>query len=480
MPPFFDLSAFSAAAHAADSDGGGADPSRDDDVDDEGARRLHRALDDAVDERVITAAQRDGVLAIDRTQSVADPSVSPAAALEARPGFHWVTVAYVLGALIVLLAFGWFLADRWTSLGERGVLALAVGYAALFAGVSRWLYARGWRVAGGWAAVCAVGMTPVIVWLLQSVLGLWPGAGRHGVTSYDIGGPGDGDETRRMAQAAQALVTELATIAVALIALRRLRVAALVTPIAAALPFVPFHLLAATVEPAVRPHASAWLLAATAAAIFWLAYAVARHTHLTPAERRLAPDAPDYARWLYASAMVCTLFAVFSLWERYPGDRHALSALALALVAGSLVLRRRSVLATGVLLLLGYLVWLANELFRGSVAFPIALATIGLTTILLTVWLQARFPGLVRRGHALVNAPRLPGHHLLPALAVAFALLMMLPARAADREDAVAQRWQQERWRRTMTRDSAAAATAAATRRNRPRPTPAAPATSGP
>ena len=53
---------------------------------------------------------------------------------EARRGFNAITVAYSLGALLVLFALGWFLVDRWKVSGPVGVLGVV---AALCGGVRR-------------------------------------------------------------------------------------------------------------------------------------------------------------------------------------------------------------------------------------------------------------------------------------------------------------------------------------------------------
>src|SRR5690349_4453185 len=57
---------------------------------------------------------------------------APAPRTEARGGFNVITVAYALGALLVLFALGWFLAERWSKLGPGGVLAVAGLYAVAF------------------------------------------------------------------------------------------------------------------------------------------------------------------------------------------------------------------------------------------------------------------------------------------------------------------------------------------------------------
>ena len=92
-----------------------------------------------------------------------------AASLEMPRGFNWVTVAYALGALLVVFAGGWFLAQRWMTLGPAGVLAVVTIYVAIAVAASRWLEQHEFREAAGIAAMVAVSLTPVAVWALESV-----------------------------------------------------------------------------------------------------------------------------------------------------------------------------------------------------------------------------------------------------------------------------------------------------------------------
>src|SRR6185503_18354811 len=71
-------------------------------------------------------------------------------------GFNWVTVAYALGALLVVFAGGWFLAQRWLSLGPAGVLAVITVYVAIAASASRWLERHEFREAAAISAMVAV------------------------------------------------------------------------------------------------------------------------------------------------------------------------------------------------------------------------------------------------------------------------------------------------------------------------------------
>jgi hypothetical protein len=51
----------------------------------------------------------------------------------------------------------------------------------------------------------------------------------------------------------------------------------------------------------------------------------------------------------------------------------------------------------GALGFVGYLAYLAFDVFRTTLNFPIVLATFGIGVIVITVWLQRRYPALARR-----------------------------------------------------------------------------------
>src|SRR5262245_35441664 len=129
---------------------------------------LSTLVDAALERGIIDASQRDRLLSLARELASDAPSVNTPntdAALEATPsaeargGFNAITVAYSLGAMLVLFALGWFLVDRWRSLGPIGVFAVSALYAIAFAACAVTLLSRGFRIAGGLASMLAVGMT---------------------------------------------------------------------------------------------------------------------------------------------------------------------------------------------------------------------------------------------------------------------------------------------------------------------------------
>ena len=131
----------------------------------------------ALERGIIDATQRERLhtLAADLAAQAHAPSdVATPAPAEARGTFNVITVAYALGALLVLFALGWFLVDRWSKLGPAGVLVVAGVYAGAFALAGTTLRRRGFPMAGGLTIVLAVMMTPVWGWAVLRFTNLWP------------------------------------------------------------------------------------------------------------------------------------------------------------------------------------------------------------------------------------------------------------------------------------------------------------------
>src|SRR4051794_6544455 len=126
---------------------------------------LARLINVALERGIIDTEQRDQLAKLsaeltgarEQSHEEADDTASRR---EVQRGFNAITVAYSLGALLVLFALAWFLLERWKDLGPFGVLVVALIYAAAFAGVGTLLRRRGFDVAGGLAIVLAVSMTP--------------------------------------------------------------------------------------------------------------------------------------------------------------------------------------------------------------------------------------------------------------------------------------------------------------------------------
>ena len=342
---------------------------------------LSTLTDAALDRGIIDASQRDRLQALARelarpAVTAPGPTETPART-EARGNFNVITVAYTVGALLVLFALGWFLVDRWEKLGPTGVLAVSVLYAVAFAAAGVALRSRGFPIAGGLAVVLAVMMTPVWGWAVLRLTTLWPD-------------PADVNDPLRQYDPyiySRAIILDLATIGIALAAVRRVRFGVLGAPIAIAFVALLIHIGVALGDPRITWYVGPYYQVVIACATLAIAYAVDRRQ----------PAGEDYAQWFYIAGAAMLLVGYVQVWSSIGAWRHALPLAATALVAASLYLRRRVLVAAGLVAMFGYLGYLAFDVFRRVVALPVALAGLGLAVIVAAVWLQRRFPTLVAR-----------------------------------------------------------------------------------
>lgn len=374
--------------------------------------RLRRA----VDAGIINAAQLDALLALEAGTGDSRAASAPA---EMHRGFNAISVAYWGGAIAVLFAFGWFLVDRWQVLGPGGVLVVTVVYAGLFALAARLLMRAGFHTAAALAALCVVGMTPIIAWAALALAGLWE--------LYETGqrlavAPPPWDTLRWMP-------IDLATILAALVALRRVRFAVLALPVAIAVWALVGHVSTAFIDPESLVYMWDRVNLVAATALLGAAYSLDQR----------ARHAEDYAFWFYLVGLVALTVAIAGIWNEATKllVAHATLALAILLVVAALRLRRRVFIAFAVLGFLSYLGYLAFDVFRKTVGFPIVLATFGLVVILVTVLAQQRYPELVRRMDAdRLTQRTIPGARVIFPGAVAVALALFAAHLPAAREQA--------------------------------------------
>lgn len=366
-----------------------------------------RRLDAAVALQIITAAQAQAIR--DLVPARAPAAVRPPAA---------ATIGYVLGALTVLIAMGWFLADRWTWLGAGGVLTVAALYALLFLVVAWRLRREGFPQASGFAVLLAVGMVPVAVVAINELAGWFttPTRGACGYPDFMLWNC-RGEE----------IVVELATLAAALFALRQVRFSLFVLPIAAILLRFLFHAADAIGRAGLGAVSAAWVWVIGASLLTAAAYETAR---------RQAGD-EDYALWLHLVAAISAGVASTMLLGRFETFRHLLIPSALLAFAFSLRMARFVWTLLGLSWFVGYLGWLASEVFRDSPFFPIILAALGVGVIIVTVWVQRNSARLVERFGDLSadGRPSFPGGVWLLLLPALVAALQLPGAAELDRAD---------------------------------------------
>jgi hypothetical protein len=302
---------------------------------------------------------------------LADPKALP---VERRKGFNLVTVAYYFGAMLMISACAWFLGDKWNELGSRGILATVVVYIMIAAGLGWWLRNKGYIVGGGLLITVAVCLVPLLTYAIEDVTGLWPSAhpGRYENYYPWINGSW--------------IVMELATIVAAAIALRYVRFGFLTAPIAFSFWFLSMDLAALVSKNAdLSWETREWISVIVGLCTLAVGYGFERYLH-KPGE----PRSEDFAFW-------CYLFGMFAFWgglTAMDSGSETMRALYALLNVGfiwlAVKLRRSTFLVFGALGVHFYLGHLAYKVFQDSFFFPFVLALLGLSLILLTVWLQRR------------------------------------------------------------------------------------------
>lgn len=354
-------------------------------------------LDLGVERGIITAAQRDALRALD------EPPRG-----EARHGLNAVTIAYWIGGIAVLAAFGWFLTTRWAVLGASGVLIVALVYAVLFAGVARVLSREGFRYAAAIATLLVVGMTPIVAWAILSLTGWWelyPANDRwYGIQPFNP-----------IWSRLRWLPIDLAVILVSLVAMRRVSFGVLALPLALALTALMNHVVPLIFDPEIASALGGRWTLLIAFVLLAIAYTL---------DRRQPRDA-DYALWFYAVGVVTLCASISAFWnESSTIAAHGTLAAAFVFAAAALHLCRRLLLFAAFAGFVSYIGYLAFDRFRETLDFPIALATMGIVVILSAVWLQRRFPSLIRGGSE--SRRPVPGAPIALAGAILIALVMIV------------------------------------------------------
>ena len=376
---------------------------------------LDALLDDATRGGVITD---DVAIALRRFARDRAAVSATSAVREPGRGFNAITVAYGLGALLVLFASVWFLVDRWTILGAPGVMAVALGYAAVLVAAAVWMHRHEFPQASGVTVVLAIAVTPIVVWAILTMAGRWPE-------------PRSGDALLRSDQwmAAEWLVIDFSTLLVALLVVRRHRVAVLMYPLAIGLGWVLFHLILFVRDEGGMEGFERWAMLAAGFIVLAVADGLERwQCAECAAGGRAGSQVDDFAGPFWLTGIIIASASYVNIWSRTEGWKHLMPVVWLVLIAASLYLRRRLLLLGGVLGIFGYLAYLAGEVFRDYVSFPILLAGFGILLILVTVWTQVRFPALANRLDARRDGgggqPGLPWQLPMSALPAMWALGM--------------------------------------------------------
>jgi hypothetical protein len=294
--------------------------------------------------------------------------------VERRQGFNLVTVAYYFGAMLMITACAWFLGDKWDQLGSPGILGTVIVYMMIAAGLGWWLRNKGYIVGGSLLITVAVCLVPLLTYTIEDILGLWPSQhpGRYQNYYPWINGSW--------------IVMELATIAAAALALRYVRFAFLTAPIAFSFWFLSMDLAALITRNAdLDWKTREWISVIVGLCILLVGYALEKFLH-KPGE----PRSQDFAFWCYLFGMLAFWGGLTFMDSGSEVMRALYALLNVGFIGLAVKLRRSTFLVFGALGVHLYLGHLAYRVFQDSFFFPFALALLGLSLILLTVWMQRR------------------------------------------------------------------------------------------
>lgn len=299
------------------------------------------------------------VLRADLSQPAPEGEAAPAAEsgepAAAGKGIDPLTVAYYLGALLILGAMSWFLGTQWTALGHAGAFLTAAGYAALFGFLGARLRMRDYPAAGGLLLNCALWMVPVMLLAVFEWGSFFTGPAA--------------DERRNVLMGS-------ATAVCGLLLLRFVRFPFLVATVCVA--FWSAVMSGADAADLLGYHKMGW--ASAIAGAFLLAASFL-------ADRRFVTD---LAFWGYLCGVAAFWGGLSSLEPRGEAGKACYAAVNGLLLLAGIYLDRRAFLVFGTCGLAYYFWHLADKVFGKSPLFPLAMAFLGLAILMGAVWLRRR------------------------------------------------------------------------------------------
>lgn len=322
-------------------------------------------------------------------------------ATSTAPGLDLVSVAYYGGALVVIVAMGWFMLRVAEEFGHVSLMITGLAYCVAFLATGALLrFRRDLPVAGGLFFVLAVAMVPVVVFSLERSAGLWRAAYQVGEWIGVLPNPSSVSDLSLSSLSERLrtswLLEEVATIVASVVALRYVRFPFLTAPLAFAVWHMAVFSIPDLLLPGIEQTPRLWVSVSVGLAMLLSAYLV---------DRRMEAD---FAFWGYLFGLLA-FWGGLSLMHPEAEWKYLLYGLVnVALILIAVFLERRAFLVFGALGVFWYLAHLAYEVFSGSVLFPIALSFLGIGLIYLGVkyqqnreeierFLRSRIPPSVRR-----------------------------------------------------------------------------------
>lgn len=286
--------------------------------------------------------------------------------LAEEPSFKFQHLLYYIGAMLMLLPLSLFVTPGILSLGNVGLVILALGIGGGTFLLAEKLLGMGRRIAAGTFSVASLAMVPLGAYSLLALLGVDLTA--QGSETYE----GFHDFI-----SGKFVIIELITLAASAFYLYRQRLPFLMLPVTVIVWYLGMdlaRLLIGTDYSVIRGWSIGYGLFMLA-----LAYAVDRRTRHTVS---------DYSFWLWVFGTLSFWTALSTMNSGSEAGKVGYAVINLGMIIASALVNRRVLVVFGAFGLLGYLGHLCYDVFKDSLLFPlVALLAGGLV-----VWLAIRWP----------------------------------------------------------------------------------------
>ena len=294
------------------------------------------------------------------------------------PSFDFTHVLYYLGGLIAIGAMTLFMNLGWEAFGGWGIFFISLAYAGAGLKLSDRFQDKGYAIPSGICATFVVALTPLAIYGLQQAMGWWPDDSVYREYHVFIKW--------------HWIFMELGTLAVGVIMAWKYRYPFLIMPIAVTLWYMSMDLAAMIAggrpEFELRALVSMYFGLTVVLLAFWVDIR--------------ARKSGDFAFWLY-------LFGVMAFWGGMTSQqsdselsKFIYFSINLLMIGVGVVLMRRVFVVFGAVGASLYLGYLASNVFKDSLLFPIVLTAIGLGIIYLGVLWQKNEGEITRKVHELL------------------------------------------------------------------------------
>jgi hypothetical protein len=321
----------------------------------------------------LQAAVRDGLITETQAQGLWVRWSQAAPALSSGPHFSFTNTLYYFGGMVAIGAMTLFMTLGWQTLGAWGLAAIALAYLVACLKVADHLQGLHLPTPAGILATLAVCLVPLLVWAVQSGLGLWP--------------PGRGANYRDYHTLIdwRWMTLEFATLAAGVVMLWRYRLPFMVMPLAVTVWYMSMDVANALMQ----NQGFDWQFTRDVSLVFGIGTcAVAMWVDVRSRQAALPAWRQDYAYWLY-------IFGALMFWcgLSLRSSELELAKLGYALINAALLfwgaaIGRRVFTVLGALGVAGYLGYLSHRVFQNSLLFPFALTLLGLGVVWLGIWWQ--------------------------------------------------------------------------------------------